>query len=167
MSTAVAVLLAAWPVTCPVDAETPTAAGGGQRRTHQPSSPATPSAQRVFPEVVNVGAILSSDAHGEFFLKKITDENVALVESRRGYRLNGTYILMDTNPIRAAKSVCEVLIPGQVYVVIASQAQSPSELSPMAVSFTCGFYKIPVIGLTARESTFSDKVYRRPHTYHW
>ncbi len=28
----------------------------------------------------------------------------------------------------------------------------------MAVSFTCGFYNIPVIGIAARNSAFSDKV---------
>lgn len=113
----------------------------------------------MFPAVFNVGGVLSSPEHGETLLRAIHAENTA--EPRRlpeGIQLNGTYIMMDSNPIRAAKSVCEELIPRQVYVVIASRAVLPSDLSAMAVSFTCGFYKIPIIGLSARESSFSDKV---------
>jgi len=90
--------------------------------------------------------------------------NNAPPESRRlppGIRLNETSILMDGNPIRAARSICDELIPKQVSVVIASHARVVSDLSTMAVSFTCGFYKIPVIGLSARESAFSDKVHNQ------
>lgn len=114
----------------------------------------------LFPSVFSIGGVLSSQEHGETLLKAIEQENSALPNRRlpEGVQLNGTFILMDSNPIRAAKSVCDELIPKQVYVVIASHAVLPSDLSPMAVSFTCGFYKIPVIGLSARESSFSDKV---------
>lgn len=31
------------------------------------------------------------------------------------------------------------------------------DLSPAAVSYTCGFYHIPVIGISSRDSAFSDK----------
>ena len=34
------------------------------------------------------------------------------------------------------------------------------ELSPAAVSYTCGFYSIPVIGISSRHSSLSDKVRR-------
>lgn len=115
----------------------------------------------VFPSVFNIGGVLSSQEHGETLLRAIEEQNSASPNTRKlpeGVQLNGTFILMDSNPIRAAKSVCDDLIPKQVYVVIASHAVLPSDLSPMAVSFTCGFYKIPVIGLSARESSFSDKV---------
>ena len=46
----------------------------------------------------------------------------------------------------------------QVTVVIASHPPS-TDMSPMAVSFTCGFYRIPVIGISARNSAFSEKVF--------
>lgn len=32
------------------------------------------------------------------------------------------------------------------------------DLSPAAVSYTSGFYHIPVIGISSRDSAFSDKV---------
>ena len=65
---------------------------------------------------------------------------------------------MDENPIHAAEHICDNLIPNNVYVVIASHPPSHYDMSPMAVSFTCGFYKIPVIGISSRDSVFSDKV---------
>ena len=116
----------------------------------------------VFPNVWTVGAALSSPKHARTFIEAIERQNNAPVGARHlpvGVRLNSTYIIMDSNPIRAAKTVCEELIPSQPYVVIASRSAVASDLSPMAVSFTCGFYKIPVVGLSARESTFSDKVF--------
>lgn len=33
----------------------------------------------------------------------------------------------------------------------------PGELSPAAVSYTSGFYQIPVIGISSRDAAFSDK----------
>jgi len=114
-----------------------------------------------FPDVWTIGAVLSSPERVGHFIDAVEQENNAPAGSRRlptGIRLNSTQIIMDVNPIRAAKTVCDVLIPNKPYVVIASQPILHSDLAPMAVSFTCGFYKIPVIGLSARESTFSDKV---------
>ena len=32
------------------------------------------------------------------------------------------------------------------------------DLSPASVSYTAGFYHIPVIGISSRDSAFSDKV---------
>ncbi|GFT09641.1 uncharacterized protein NPIL_476921, partial [Nephila pilipes] len=44
----------------------------------------------------------------------------------------------------------------QVYAVIISHPTA-GELSPAAVSYTCGFYNIPVIGISSRDSSLSDK----------
>ena len=33
------------------------------------------------------------------------------------------------------------------------------DLSPASVSYTAGFYHIPVIGISSRDSAFSDKVW--------
>lgn len=126
-------------------------------------SPSIKRLPHTFPLVWTIGAVLSSPDRVRTFIDAVERENNAPTGSRRlpsGIRLNSTDtgIIMDANPIRAAKTVCEVLIPTQPYVVIASRSAVPSDLAPMAVSFTCGFYKIPVIGLSARESTFSDKV---------
>ncbi len=56
----------------------------------------------------------------------------------------------------------------QVYAIVVSKPKS-GDLSPASVSYTAGFYHIPVIGISSRDSAFSDKVrlrsYRRgtPH----
>ena len=45
----------------------------------------------------------------------------------------------------------------QVYAIIVSKP-SRGDLSPASVSYTAGFYHIPVIGISSRDSAFSDKV---------
>ncbi|GBL62116.1 hypothetical protein AVEN_198365-1, partial [Araneus ventricosus] len=50
--------------------------------------------------------------------------------------------------------ICDAL--WQVYAVIISHPTA-GELSPAAVSYTCGFYNIPVIGISSRDSSLSDK----------
>ncbi|XP_044734229.1 glutamate [NMDA] receptor subunit 1 isoform X2 [Chrysoperla carnea] len=63
---------------------------------------------------------------------------------------------MDQNPIRTALSVCKSLISARVYAVVVSHPLT-GDLSPAAVSYTSGFYHIPVIGISSRDSAFSDK----------
>lgn len=43
-----------------------------------------------------------------------------------------------------------------MYTVIVSHPES-AETSPASVSFTCGFYDIPVIGISNRDSSLSNK----------
>ena len=45
----------------------------------------------------------------------------------------------------------------KVYAIIVSKP-SQGDLSPASVSYTAGFYHIPVIGISSRDSAFSDKV---------
>lgn len=47
-------------------------------------------------------------------------------------------------------------IRSQVYAVVVSHEQT-GDLSPAAVSYTSGFYQIPVIGISSRDAAFSDK----------
>ncbi|ELU12705.1 hypothetical protein CAPTEDRAFT_179176 [Capitella teleta] len=113
----------------------------------------------LFPSAITIGAVLSSPEHGEFFSKAVEEANSRIVPTLNlpeGFHINHTFIEMNDNPIRTAKDICEDVIPRQVYVVIASHSLHWS-LSTVAISFTCGFYKIPVIGISARESTLSDK----------
>ena len=44
----------------------------------------------------------------------------------------------------------------QVYAIIVSKP-TKGDLSPASVSYTAGFYHIPVIGISSRDSAFSDK----------
>lgn len=75
----------------------------------------------------------------------------------RGVTYKHTVIVMDSNPIRTALRVCKDLIAEQVYAVVVSHLLT-GDLSPAAVSYTSGFYHIPVIGISSRDSAFSDKV---------
>lgn len=43
-----------------------------------------------------------------------------------------------------------------MYAVVVSHEQT-GDLSPAAVSYTSGFYQIPVIGISSRDAAFSDK----------
>merc|ERR1711899_286294 len=63
---------------------------------------------------------------------------------------------MDTNPIKTAITVCSELIRRKVYAIIISKP-TRGDLSPASVSYTAGFYHIPVIGISSRDSAFSDK----------
>lgn len=50
-----------------------------------------------------------------------------------------------------------ISIDFQVYAVVVSHEQTSGDLSPAAVSYTSGFYSIPVIGISSRDAAFSDK----------
>lgn len=52
---------------------------------------------------------------------------------------------------------CNYLIAQQVYAVIVSNPVK-GDLSPATISYTGGFYHIPIIGISSREAAFSDKV---------
>lgn len=51
---------------------------------------------------------------------------------------------------------CILCLSFQVYAVVVSHEQT-GDLSPAAVSYTSGFYQIPVIGISSRDAAFSDK----------
>lgn len=83
--------------------------------------------------------------------------NFDLQYVNRGIVFYHTVIGMDSNPIRTALSVCKSLIAERVYAIVVSHPLT-GDLSPAAVSYTSGFYHIPVIGISSRDSAFSDKV---------
>ncbi|KAI9580160.1 hypothetical protein GQX74_000153 [Glossina fuscipes] len=45
----------------------------------------------------------------------------------------------------------------KVYAVVVSHEQISGELSPATVSYTSGFFQIPVIGISLRDAASSDK----------
>lgn len=108
------------------------------------------------PTEFNIGGVLSSNA-SEFFFKEIIDHlNFDQQYVPKGVTYYHTAILMDANPIRTALNVCKFLIASRVYAVVVSHPLT-GDLSPAAVSYTSGFYHIPVIGISSRDSAFSDK----------
>lgn len=109
------------------------------------------------PEFFGIGAMLSSSEYEKIFedaVAKINENSSGLL---RATKLNGSSYVLSRNPIRSARDVCEHLVAKGVVTVIVSDPKG--ELSPpISVSYACSFYHIPVIGISARETIFSDKV---------
>ena len=112
-------------------------------------------------KTVVLGASLSSDRHQFQFRLAVEELNARLMKENSVLQglvqFNATSILMDGNPIRSALDVCDRLLTERVYTVVASHPNS-SNHAPISVSYTCGYYQIPVIGVSARDSAFSDVV---------
>ncbi|CAG9836773.1 unnamed protein product [Diabrotica balteata] len=108
------------------------------------------------PTVFNIGGVLSSNESEKYFQETIAHLNFDSQYVPKGVTYYHTAILMDPNPIRTALNVCKYLISRKVYAVVVSHPLI-GDLSPAAVSYTSGFYHIPVIGISSRDSAFSDK----------
>nr|KAF6280282.1 glutamate ionotropic receptor NMDA type subunit 1 [Pipistrellus kuhlii] len=108
------------------------------------------------PKIVNIGAVLSTRKHEQVFREAVNQAN-----KRHGawkIQLNATSVTHKPNAIQMALSVCEDLISSQVYAILVSHPPTPNEhFTPTPVSYTAGFYRIPVLGLTTRMSIYSDK----------
>ncbi|KAJ6222112.1 hypothetical protein RDWZM_000657 [Blomia tropicalis] len=105
------------------------------------------------PTHYNIGAILSDRQHVLTFVNEIELANNSLSPN---ITLHPTAFEMSFNPVHTAQDVCDKLISKAVYAVIVSHPMNGFK-SPTAVSFTCGFYKIPVIGISNRDSSLSNK----------
>lgn len=106
----------------------------------------------------NIGAMLSSPKSEQFFDDAVRTLNQNSTMSLSGVRLNSTASVLSTNPIRSALDVCDNVITKSVYLILVSHStEKPNP--PIAISYACGFYNIPVIGIASRESIFSDKVF--------
>ncbi|XP_028826755.1 glutamate receptor ionotropic, NMDA 1a isoform X4 [Denticeps clupeoides] len=111
---------------------------------------------RCEPRVVNVGAVLSQKRYEQVFKDAVTQANQ--VYGRERFKLTAISVTHKPNAIQMALSVCEDLISSQVYAILVSHPpQSSDHLTPTPVSYTAGFYRIPVVGLTTRMSIYSDK----------
>ncbi|XP_076160920.1 glutamate ionotropic receptor NMDA type subunit 1 isoform X2 [Ptiloglossa arizonensis] len=108
------------------------------------------------PNLFKIGGVLSNEESKAHFRETIDHLNFDSKYVNKGVTYKHTVIQMDSNPIRMALSVCKSLIAEQVYAVVVSHPLT-GDLSPAAVSYTNGFYHIPVIGISSRDSAFSDK----------
>ncbi|XP_043914410.1 glutamate receptor ionotropic, NMDA 1-like [Protopterus annectens] len=108
------------------------------------------------PKIINVGAVLSTKKHEQIFRDAVSQANKKIGNWK--IQLNATSVTHKPNAIQMALSVCEDLISSQVYAILVSHPPAPNDhLTPTPVSYTAGFYRIPVIGLTTRMSIYSDK----------
>ncbi|KAK7871616.1 hypothetical protein R5R35_001803 [Gryllus longicercus] len=108
------------------------------------------------PSYFNIGGVLSNNDSQFYFQEIIAHLNFDNQYVPRGVTYYATAIQIDPNPIRTALNVCKYLINSRVYTVVVSHPLT-GDLSPAAVSYTSGFYHIPVIGISSRDSAFSDK----------
>ncbi|XP_043914717.1 glutamate receptor ionotropic, NMDA 1 isoform X4 [Protopterus annectens] len=108
------------------------------------------------PKIINIGAVLSTKKYEQIFRDAVNQANK--MQGAWKIQLNATSVTHKPNAIQMALSVCEDLISSQVYAILVSHPPAPNDhLTPTPVSYTAGFYRIPVIGLTTRMSIYSDK----------
>uniref|UniRef100_A0A667YQ01 Glutamate receptor n=1 Tax=Myripristis murdjan TaxID=586833 RepID=A0A667YQ01_9TELE len=108
------------------------------------------------PRLVNIGAVLSQRRYEQVFKEAVSQANA--LYGRDKFKMNAISVTHKPNAIQMALSVCEDLISNQVYAILVSHPpQSNDHLTPTPVSYTAGFYRIPVVGLTTRMSIYSDK----------
>jgi len=108
-------------------------------------------------ENIHIGAVLSSMDNINTLRALVGRANTDMRVKAQGLTFNVTAQLMDSNPIRSALSVCDDIISQKVHVIVASHPPDSAQ-SPISVSYTCGYYGVPLIGIFARDSAFSDKV---------
>nr|CAG4651579.1 EOG090X00ST [Triops cancriformis] len=108
------------------------------------------------PIYFTIGGVLSDHDNDLLFKKTIDELNFDPTLVPKNTTLYSASMLMDPNPIRTALKVCNYLITQQVYAIVVSHPMR-GEMSPAAVSYTGGFYHIPIIGISSRDSAFSDK----------
>lgn len=101
--------------------------------------------------------MLSSPEIQSVFHDAVSELNTNTSSVLQSAHLNASSYVLNPNPFRSALDVCDHVISEGVFAVIVSHPNS-SNSPPIAVSFACGFYRIPVIAISARDSVFSDKV---------
>lgn len=108
----------------------------------------------------SIGAMLSSPEIESVFLDVVSEVNTNTSSLLKSAQLNAASYVLNSNPFLSALDVCDRVISEGVFAVIVSHPNT-SNSPPIAVSFACGFYRIPLIGISARDSVFSDKVLRK------
>lgn len=106
---------------------------------------------------INIGAMLSSSKSENIFEQAVLRINHNSTMAINGLHLNTTASILSSNPIRSALDVCDSIITKSVHLLVVGNSLDKPD-PPIAISYACGFYNIPIIGITARESIFSDKV---------
>lgn len=106
-------------------------------------------------ETFRIAGIVSTDENGRALEDAVKRANADMPPN---LELQSLYIKMDANPIRSALNLCDHIISQGVHTVIVSKPENSDISPPISVSYTCGFYSIPVIGISARDSSFSDMV---------
>ncbi|XP_050686740.1 glutamate [NMDA] receptor subunit 1-like isoform X3 [Eriocheir sinensis] len=104
----------------------------------------------------NIGGVLhdnNTERHFRDALKDINFDGVSVADQTTLYDVT---LVHHGNPIAAALHVCQALISRAVFAVVVASPPDGS-VTTASVSYTCGFYHIPVICTHSRDYIFSDK----------
>ena len=107
--------------------------------------------------VTKLGAIFSTANLTVSLRNRLLIINKNLTLSNISLQFEVVECTMNNNPIRAALDVCENVLNEDVYAVFVNQDNSTSD-AVMGISYTCGFFEVPVVGIGIRDTIFSDKV---------
>ncbi|XP_045112784.1 glutamate [NMDA] receptor subunit 1-like isoform X2 [Portunus trituberculatus] len=104
----------------------------------------------------NIGGVLhdnDTELHFTNALKKINFDGISVADQTTLYDVT---LVHRGNPIAAALHVCQTVIAQAVFAVVVASSSYDS-VTTASVSYTCGFYHIPVICTHSRDYIFSDK----------
>lgn len=104
------------------------------------------------PRNFHIGAVLNDDDHVKNFFEIIDDLNNDPGVLPADVKIHGHVMLRQADAIEDVRSVCTQLMPNEISSMLIDD-RVPSE----AIAFTSSLHNIPIIGLTNRESIFSDK----------
>lgn len=104
------------------------------------------------PRNFHIGAVLNNDDHVKDFYEIIDDLNNDPGVLPADVKIHGHAMLRQTDPIEEVSSLCTKLMPNEI-----SSMLIDDRVSSEAIAFTSSLHNIPIIGLTNRESIFSDK----------
>ncbi|KAF8569912.1 hypothetical protein P879_03250 [Paragonimus westermani] len=73
--------------------------------------------------------------------------------------VNAEFQILALNALKATEQVCSLFnaTEGRMFALIVSHPPGAVGAPPLSVSFTCSFYFLPTIGVSARQAVFSDK----------
>lgn len=107
--------------------------------------------------VIKLGAMFSSANLTMSFKNRLQTINENLTSINASLQFSSVTDLINGNPIQAALDVCEKFLNEQVLAVFVSEDNLTND-AVLGISYTCGFFEVPVVGIAVREAIFSDRV---------
>lgn len=121
-----------------------------------------PAAKTKQNKIINLGVSFSSEnVLTSFFEDRLHTINKNLALSNISLNFEAVTFPLTSNPIQGALDVCENILNKQVYAVFINEDNVTND-AVSAISYTCGFFKVPVVGIGIRDAIFSDRVSK-----HW
>ncbi|CAH8651352.1 unnamed protein product [Schistosoma haematobium] len=104
-----------------------------------------------------IGALLSDDEVISGFKRMVSSVRDSVYDDAITFKAAGETLAL--NALKATNQVCNLFnsSEGRMFALIISHPNGAPGSAPLSVSFTCAFYHLPVIGVSARHSIFSDK----------